>query len=129
MSGVLPSDLDGRAAVLEPPKPSAEKAEPQEWEPRARAWLSTLPRRRNVTTDEMDGWIDSNLPDELKSHPRSQLYGRIISLHKLIRRSDQVPLSSLISLVHFVSRGLKPKTLNAKFKPRIFLLTTEQRSN
>lgn len=62
----------------------------EEWETRAGDWLSTLPMRRNVSTEEMDGWINSNLsslPDHLKSQSRSHLYGRLISLHKLIRRS------------------------------------------
>ncbi|KAF8390643.1 hypothetical protein HHK36_025170 [Tetracentron sinense] len=64
----------------------------QEWETKARAWLSMLPKRRNVMMSEMEAWIDSNqvpLPEELKSWSRSQLYQRIVSIHKLIRRPYQ----------------------------------------
>ncbi|KAF8369412.1 hypothetical protein HHK36_032582 [Tetracentron sinense] len=64
----------------------------QEWETRARTWLSMLPKRRNVTMAEMEAWIDSkevDLPEKLKSWSRSLLYQRIVSIHKLMRRPYQ----------------------------------------
>lgn len=73
--------------------PSSDDPQIQEWETRARAWLSTLPKRRNVMMSDMEAWIDSPqvyLPDELKSLPRSQLYQRLLSIHKLMRRPNQV---------------------------------------
>ncbi|KAJ8634204.1 hypothetical protein MRB53_027540 [Persea americana] len=88
MSDILQSDLDPPSKEAQ-----AQNQEEEEWERGARTWLTTLPRRRNVTTDEMDVWIDSNLssiPHQLISNPRSHLYDRIISLHKLIRRAHQV---------------------------------------
>ncbi|XP_042503201.1 uncharacterized protein LOC122080316 [Macadamia integrifolia] len=72
--------------------PSSSDPQIQEWETRARAWLSTLPKRRSVMMSEMEAWVDSNqvtLPPQLISLPRPQLYQRILSIHKIMRQSNQ----------------------------------------
>lgn len=75
--------------------PSLSDPRTREWETKARTWLSSMPSNHVVSTDEMDGWIDSDLPsfpEDLKSLPRSHLHRRILSLLDLIRRSsNQVP--------------------------------------
>ncbi|KAJ4958986.1 hypothetical protein NE237_026097 [Protea cynaroides] len=73
--------------------PSSSDFQIQEWETRVRAWLSMLPIRRNVMMIEMEAWVDSNmvtLPQELKVLPRPELYKRILSISKHMRRSNQV---------------------------------------
>ncbi|KAJ4973581.1 hypothetical protein NE237_006755 [Protea cynaroides] len=72
--------------------PSSSDLQIQEWETRVRAWLSTLPIRRNVMMIEMEAWVDSNmvtLPQELKVLPRPELYKRLLSISKHMRRSNQ----------------------------------------
>ncbi|XP_010250730.1 PREDICTED: uncharacterized protein LOC104592894 [Nelumbo nucifera] len=72
--------------------PSSSNPQAQEWEIRARTWLSTLPKRRNVMMSEIEAWISLNqasLPNDLKSLPRSQLYQRFLSIHKPVRRCNQ----------------------------------------
>lgn len=61
------------------------------WEA-ARAWLMTLPRRRNVMHNEIEDWLHHNkhnLSREITTMPRQHLYRYLVSQHKLIRRADQ----------------------------------------
>jgi len=61
------------------------------WEA-ARAWLMTLPRRRNVMNNEIEDWLHHNehiLSREITTMPRQHLYRYLIGQHKLIRRADQ----------------------------------------
>ncbi|XP_068667060.1 uncharacterized protein [Aristolochia californica] len=69
----------------------AEDAQAQEWEAKARSWLSTMPTGRNVTASEMDSWIDSDfssIPETLKSLARSRLHRCILSIHELMRNTS-----------------------------------------
>ncbi|KAF8408420.1 hypothetical protein HHK36_007572 [Tetracentron sinense] len=73
--------------------PSSSSISTQEWENRARDWLSTLQKGRNVTMNEVGAWIDSkqfSMPEELKSLPRSQIYEQILSIHKLMQQPNQI---------------------------------------
>lgn len=61
------------------------------WEA-ARAWLMTLPRRRNVMHNEIEDWLHHNkhnLSREIVTMPRQHLYRYLVNQHKLIRRADQ----------------------------------------
>ncbi|PIA40206.1 hypothetical protein AQUCO_02500124v1 [Aquilegia coerulea] len=55
----------------------------QEWEAKARVWLSALPNHTNVTMNQVEAWINSEqvpLPEQLKSLSLYQLYEKILSL-------------------------------------------------
>ncbi|KAI3847296.1 hypothetical protein MKW98_022429 [Papaver atlanticum] len=65
----------------------------EEWETNLRGWLHTVPKRRNVSAEEMESWISSSgipLPQQLQSLHRLELYQRVLKIHKLIRRPNQV---------------------------------------
>ncbi|XP_077229820.1 uncharacterized protein LOC143862640 isoform X3 [Tasmannia lanceolata] len=84
-----PQDENPNLPIL----PPLSDSQTPEWENRAQAWLSTLPKRRNVTTNKIEAWLDSNhssLPEQIKSLPRSDLHARILAIHKLLRRPNQV---------------------------------------
>ena len=69
----------------------------------ARAWLWTLPRRRNVLLEEVEEWIRINeekLSREIITMPRTQLFHLLVTQHKLIRRVEQVKFSFF--LIHLV---------------------------
>ncbi|ERN09947.1 hypothetical protein AMTR_s00013p00192790 [Amborella trichopoda] len=73
----------------------------EEWEARARSWLSTLPKRRNVVLSEVEEWVSSNasvLPDHVLTMARSELYQRVLSLHKLIREPKLVTMNDPIKV-------------------------------
>ncbi|XP_047314560.1 uncharacterized protein LOC124918452 [Impatiens glandulifera] len=57
----------------------------EEWEAKARSWLSDREEITTPTSTEVDDWIQSNqsyLPDDVKSMNKDHLYDLIISLHK-----------------------------------------------
>lgn len=59
----------------------------------ARAWLWTLPRRRNVLYEEVEEWLQSNkdrLSREIVTMPRAHLFRFFVAQHKLMRRTDQM---------------------------------------
>ncbi|GLJ47466.1 hypothetical protein SUGI_1001880 [Cryptomeria japonica] len=61
------------------------------WED-ARAWLMTLPRRRNVMRNEIEAWFQANkhtLSRDIVTMPRQHLYNYLINQHKLLRMADQ----------------------------------------
>lgn len=76
------------------------------WEA-ARAWLMTLPRRRNVMHNEIEDWLHNNkhnLSREIITMPRQQLYRYFVNQHKLIRRADQPqsPQQQVLTFIFFV---------------------------
>lgn len=61
------------------------------WEA-ARAWLWSLPRRRNVMYKEFEDWLQANkhkLSREIITMPRAHLFRYLVSQHKLMRRAEQ----------------------------------------
>ncbi|XP_077250335.1 ribonucleoside-diphosphate reductase subunit beta [Tasmannia lanceolata] len=96
-------DRDGQISVQQlpdenpklqnPSPPIISDSQTQEWETRARAWLSTLPMSRNIMPSQIDAWLDSNyssLPEEIKSLTQSVLHNRMLDIHKSLRRLNQV---------------------------------------
>eukprot|EP00252_Welwitschia_mirabilis_P001771 TRINITY_DN11711_c0_g1_i2.p1 TRINITY_DN11711_c0_g1~~TRINITY_DN11711_c0_g1_i2.p1 ORF type:complete len:459 (-),score=86.61 TRINITY_DN11711_c0_g1_i2:147-1523(-) len=84
------------------------------WEA-ARAWLMTLPRRRNVDQSEIEEWLQANkntLSKEIVTMPRMHLYRYLVSQHKLIRKADQQPDCPQLKMD--MSKWLEPPT--ARFK-------------
>ena len=64
------------------------------WEA-ARGWLWTLPRRRNVSFDEVEEWVKGNkekLSREIVTMPRTHLFRFLVAQHKLMRRAEHVCL-------------------------------------
>lgn len=59
----------------------------QQWEIMARDWLSTLPEGRILIPADVEGWLQSNhadLPDQIKTMPRPDLYQLFTSIHTSI---------------------------------------------
>ena len=64
------------------------------WET-ARAWLWTLPRRWNVSFEEVEEWVKGNkekLSREIVTMPRTHLFRFLVAQHKLMRRAEHVCL-------------------------------------
>lgn len=59
-----------------------------------RAWLWSLPRRRNVSSEEVDAWVESNKENvinrEIISLPRADLFRFLVAQHKLMRKTDKM---------------------------------------
>ncbi|KAA8540681.1 hypothetical protein F0562_024400 [Nyssa sinensis] len=72
--------------------PNGYSQETQEWEAKARAWLSTMPEGKTVTMSDFEAWLDLNhasLPEEFKTMPRSLLYERVTSIQSSIEPSNE----------------------------------------
>lgn len=66
----------------------------QEWEVMARAWLRAFPEAKEVTTTDVEAWIDVNhdaLPSELRSMERAELIERLLSIQNILRLPAQIP--------------------------------------
>ncbi|XP_074353386.1 uncharacterized protein LOC141692444 isoform X3 [Apium graveolens] len=69
------------------------ESQSQQWEETARAWLSTLPEGKIISSDEIEAWIQSNeayLPDHIKNMPRPDLHQLLASIYSTITRSPEV---------------------------------------
>ncbi|GAB2269691.1 hypothetical protein Dimus_004613 [Dionaea muscipula] len=69
----------------------------EEWEARARSWLSSLAADQAVTMSQVENWVNSNiscLPEELKSMSQSDLLGRFSAIQSSLQpqvEERQVP--------------------------------------
>lgn len=60
----------------------------------ARAWLRAFPEAKEVTTTDVEAWIDVNhdaLPSELRSMERAELIERLLSIQNILRLPAQIP--------------------------------------